>query len=422
MVSLRYIEREYTMSKTNIDLLVHNTSQIVTPLTNNQMSEIQTIPKGCLAITNGKITDIGSENELQQKYHPQATLDAQNMLICPGFVDSHTHAVFVRSRENEFEMRLQGKTYVDIAKAGGGILSSIQAVRDADESLLYDLAFARLQKMIACGTTTCEVKSGYGLSTESELKMLRVIRRLQETLPIDIVATFMGAHEFPLEYRQNKEGYINLLINEMLPEVKVQNIAEFCDIFTEAHVYDIPQSRKILTTAQKLGFGLKMHADEIEPMGGAELAAELHATSADHLGACSPQGILEMQKAGVIPVLLPGTLFSLRSKTYAPAREMINAGLKVAIATDFNPGSCNIDSMQLIIAIACLQMGLLPAEALTAATLNAAHAVKRQDSVGSLEVGKNADFLLLDIPSIQYIPFHMGSNMVHSIYKKGKKI
>ena len=411
-----------------IDLIVHNTHQLVTlkgstkPRSGSDMNEVSIIQNGCLAINKGLIVDIGTYDELQSKYRAKELYDAENMLVCPGFVDSHTHPVFVHTRENEFEMRLQGKTYVDISKAGGGILSSIKAVRDSSEDTLYDLAKTRVLRMIKYGSTTIEAKSGYGLNLESELKMLRVLKRLQDDLPIDIVVTFMGAHEFPLEFRENREGYIDLLINEMMPEVKKQNLAEFVDIFTEAHVYNIEQSRRILLAAKKLGFKLKMHADEIVPIGGAELAAEVEAVSADHLGACSDAGIESMRKAGVIATLLPGTLFSLRSQNYARARDMIKAGLPIAIATDYNPGSCNLDSMQLTMSLSCLKMNMLPNETLTAATFNAACALDRQSIMGSLEIGKQADFICLDAPSVAYIPFHLGSNSVRKVFKKGVEI
>ena len=411
--------------KIKIDTLLHNAKQLVTlagapkARCGNEMQENGIIEKGCMAIKDGKIFDIGQKDDLFLKYQPDKLIDADNLIVCPGFVDPHTHPIFVHTRENEFEMRLKGKTYVDIAKDGGGILSSIKAVREADEELLYELAFKRISQMIKCGTTTIEAKSGYGLNTESELKMLRVIKRLKEKLPIDIATTFMGAHEFPLEYRENRQGYIDLLINEMLPEVKRQGIAEFVDIFTEAHVYNIIESRKILTAAKELGFKLKLHADEIEAIGGAELAAEVGAVSADHLGACSDNGIKAMKEAGVVATLLPGTLFSLALKSYARARDMINAGLPVAIATDYNPGSCNLDSMQLAISLSCVQMRMLPSEALTAATFNAACAISRQDHIGSLEKGKDANFIILDIPSVSYIPYHLGSNSVKTVYVNG---
>jgi len=408
-----------------VDYIVYNSKQLVTmkgqnkPRSGIDMSKLSIIDNGCLAINKGIIEDLGTQADLEKEYLPKKKIDAENCFIVPGFVDSHTHPVFVHTRENEFEMRIQGKSYVEISKAGGGILSSIKAVREADEDYLLELSYKRVKKMIEQGTTTLEAKSGYGLDTENELKMLRVIKRLNDMLPIDIIATFMGAHEFPLEYRQNKLGYIDLLINEMMPEVKRQNLAEYVDIFTEAHVYNIDQSRKILTKASELGFKIRMHADEIESMGGAELAAELHAVSADHLGACSDNGIKELRNSGVIATLLPGTLFSLGSKSYARARDMIDAGLPVAIATDYNPGSCNLDSLPLAMSLSCIQMRMTPAEALTAVTFNAACALQRQHLIGSIEVGKKANFLMLDIPSIAYIPYHLGSNCVKRVFING---
>lgn len=412
----------------SVDCIVHNTREIITlkgkksARSGIDMSELSSVPNGAMAIKDGLIVEVSDFDNIKKSYKPLEWIDAENCIITPGFVDPHTHPVFVHTRENEFEMRLQGKTYVDISKAGGGILSSINAVRDADEDLLFDLAYERISRMIECGTTAIEAKSGYGLSTDSELKMLRVIDRLKESLPIDIVSTFMGAHEFPLEYRNNRQGYIDLLINEMLPEVKKQNLAEYVDIFTEAHVYNIEESRKILLKAKDLGFKLRMHADEIVAIGGAELAAELGAVSADHLGACSDEGIKAMRDSGVIATLLPGTLFSLGSKSYARARDMISNGLPVAIATDYNPGSCNLDSMQFAMTLSCLQMKMSPAEVLTAATFNAACAIERQDIFGSLETGKNADFIIMDIPSIAFIPYHFGSNNVKQVYKLGELI
>ncbi|MCK9329483.1 MAG: imidazolonepropionase [Candidatus Cloacimonetes bacterium] len=411
-----------------VDYIVHNAKEIITLKGDNKarsgkaMNELSIMKNSAMAIKDGIIINIDNTDTIKQNYLPLQWIDAENTIICPGFVDPHTHPVFVHTRENEFEMRLQGKSYVEISKAGGGILSSINAVREADEDYLFELAYNRINRMIECGTTAIEAKSGYGLSTESELKMLKVIKKLQEFMPIEIVSTFMGAHEFPLEYRNNRQAYIDLLINEMMPEVKRQNLAEYVDIFTEAHVYNIEESRKILLKAKELGFKIRMHADEIEAIGGAELAAEMGAVSADHLGACSDEGIKAMRDAGVIATLLPGTLFSLRSKSYARAKDMISAGLPVAIASDYNPGSCNLDSMQFAMTLSCLQMGMTPAEALTAATFNAACAIERQDFFGSLEKDKNADFVMLDIPSIAFIPYHFGSNNVSKVYKLGELI
>jgi imidazolonepropionase len=337
----------------------------------------------------------------------------------PSFVDAHTHPVFYHTRENEFEMRILGKTYVEISQSGGGIRSSIAAVRSASGDELYELARKRIMRMISCGTTTIEAKSGYGLSTESELKMLRVIKRLKEELPVDIVATFMGAHEFPVEYKDNREEYIRILLEEMMPAVAKEGLADFCDIFTEEHVYTIEESKRILERAKELGFKIRMHADELKSIGGAELAAEVGAVSADHLGAASEKGIYALKEGGVIPILLPGTIFSLGLKSYANARKMIDSGLPVAIATDYNPGSCNCDSMQFIVTLATLQMKMTVAEAITAGTINAAHSLHLGDRLGTLEVGKQADFLVMDMPSYRYLPYHFGSNNVEMVFKKG---
>lgn len=380
------------------------------------------VDHAALAISDGKILAIASQYEILRDYLANEYISANGMILLPGFVDSHTHPVFVHTREAEFSLRLEGKSYVDIAKAGGGIRSTIKSTRDAGEDLLYELAKNRVQRMIQLGTTTLEAKSGYALNTIGELKQLRVIDRLAKSLPIDIVPTFMGAHEYPLEYKDDHEAYLNILTKEMIPAVAEQGIARFCDIFTEAHVYNIKESRRVLQCAADHGLKLKMHADEIEAIGGAELAAELQCVSADHLGAASEAGILALKDRGVIPVLLPATLFSLRSKSYAKARFMIENNLPVAIATDYNSGSCNCDSMPFAMTIACLQMGMMPIEALFAATINAAHAIGLGDKVGSLETGKQADFVIWDIPSIDFIPYHFGSSHIHAVYKRGKAI
>jgi imidazolonepropionase len=408
------------------DLLIINAKELLTlagpqrARCGKEMDDLGIIENGAVAVKDGVIIEIGTAAEITEKYTADETIDASGKVVMPSFVDPHTHVVFVNTREKEFEMRIQGKTYVEISKAGGGIRSSIQSVRDASEDELYDLAVRRIKNMIACGTTTLESKSGYGLTTESEMKMLRVIKRLQQDLPLDIVSTFMGAHEFPTEYKDNREEYIRILKEEMMPAVKAENLAEYCDIFTEDHVYNIEQSREIMQHAKDLGFKLRFHADEIEPIGGAELAGELQAVSADHLGAVSPAGIKAMKHGGTIATLLPGTLFSLASKNYAPARDMIAAELPVALATDYNPGSCNCDSMQFVITLACLNMRMTPAEAICASTVNAAYAIERGDKLGTLEAGKQADILIMDMPSYQFLPYHFGSNNVKTVLKKGK--
>ncbi len=387
-----------------------------------EMEDTAILYNAAIAIKDGCIIDIGNSTELESKYTPSELIDANGMLAIPGFVDCHTHPVFVHTREDEFALRLAGKSYVEIAQSGGGIRSTISSTRDADEEILFQLAQKRIRKMIQLGTTTIEAKSGYGLDTASELKQLRVIKRLNDELPIDIIPTFMGAHEYPTEYKTNHSAYLDILCKEMIPAVAEQGIARFCDIFTEAHVFSVEESQQVLQCARSYGLQLKMHADEIEPIGGAELAARLKCISADHLGATSLQGILALKQAGVVPVLLPATLFSLRSKTYANALLMQELGLPLAIATDYNPGSCNCDSMPFTITLACLQMGLSPAAALNAATLNAAFAIDMGTKVGSIELGKQADITLWDIPSINFIPYHFGSSHLSRVIKLGKTI
>ncbi len=409
-----------------VDSLIINAKELLTlagsnrARTKNEMNNLGIIKNGAIAIEKGKILAVSSTEIILKEYSSDNIIEASNHVVMPGFVDPHTHPIFVNTRENEYEMRLQGKTYVDISKAGGGILSSINAVRLATEEELFNLSLKRIKKMIKNGTTTLEAKSGYGLTTDSEVKMLKVIQRLQNHLSIDIVPTLMGAHEIPLEYRSDREAYIQLMIDEMMPEVKRLNLAKYVDIFTEDHVYTVNESRRILQKAIDLGFGVRMHADEIIPIGGAELAGELNAVSADHLGACSDQGISAMIKGGTIATLLPGTLFSLGFKNYARARDMIDQGLPVALATDYNPGSCNCDNMQFIITLACQQMKMTIAEAITASTFNSACTLGMNDLVGSIEVGKQADILIMDMPSYQFLPYHFGSNNVQKVIKKGQ--
>ncbi len=411
-----------------MNILITNARQLITlkgpakARAGKEADELSIIENGAIAVKDDKIIATGTSEEVAAGFRAEKVIDASGKVVMPGFIDPHTHPVFVNTRENEFEMRIKGKSYEEISRSGGGIRSSIKAVRQASEEKLYELAEKRVWRMITNGTTTLEAKSGYGLSTESEIKMLKVNKRLNKNLPIDIIPTFMGAHEFPTEYKDNHEEYIRILKEEMMPEVKKQNLAGYCDIFTEEHVYNIEQSRDILNRAKELGFKIRMHADEIKPIGGAELAAEVGAISADHLGAASDAGIKAMKEASVIAILLPGTIFSLGMKSYARARDMIYSGLAVALATDYNPGSCNCDSMQFVITLACLQMKMTVAEAITAATINAAYSLEMGDKVGSLEVGKQADILIMDMPSYKFLPYHFGSNNVQKVIKNGKVI
>ncbi len=411
-----------------IDLLLTNVGEMACishlgkPLKGTEMQDIDILRGHSIAVHEGQIVAIDPAKILSETYTPMEELDCTGKVVTPGFVDPHTHPVFMHTRENEFEMRIRGKSYVEISQSGGGINSTLKTTRDASEDALNKLATQRLARMLQQGTTTVEAKSGYGLTTDSELKQLDVIGKLAQNLPLNVIPTFMGAHEYPPEYKDNHRAYLDILCREMLPAVKDQGIAGYCDIFTEAHVYNIEESRIYLTKARELGFKLKMHADEIEPMGGAELAAEMHCVSADHLGMTSDAGIRALVEAGVVPVLLPATLFSLGSKVYARARDMIEAGLPVALATDFNPGSCNCDSIPLVMTLACLQMKMTPAEALAACTINAAAAINMENRVGSITSGKRADLLIWDIPSFKYIPYHMGSSYPETVIAGGKII
>lgn len=412
----------------NVERMVRHAAELLTlagpqrARSGEEMSRLEIISDGALAITAGKIVAVGSDAELAAAYSAEKTINATGKVVMPGFIDAHTHPIFVHTRENEFEMRLLGKSYVEITLAGGGINASIQAVREASVDELVQLAIPRLQRMLVQGTTTVEAKSGYGLTTESEIRMLQAIRRLSATLPLDIVPTFMGAHEFPQEYKNDHAAYIRSLCEEMLPEVVRLGLAEYCDIFTEKHVYSLPETRTVMERAKQLGLHLRMHADEIEPIGGSELAAELGAISADHLGAISDTGIAALAKSGTIATLLPATIFSLGLPAYAPARKMIAAGVPVALATDYNPGSCNCDDMQTVISIACLQMQMTPAEAIVASTINAAWALERGDRIGSLEPGKQADVLIMNMPSYRYLPYHIGYNDVETVVRRGQVV
>ena len=411
--------------KQRTDLLIKNAKELLTISSSKakvgkDMQNLGIIPDGAVAIQDDRILAVGKTEVLQEKYEAKKIIKANDKVVMPGFVDPHTHPVFVNTRENEFEMRLQGKSYKEISQSGGGIRASIEDVRNISKAELYRLSLKRINRMLKMGTTTLEAKSGYGLTAESEIKMLEVIKELNETTEMDIVATFLGAHEYPQEYKNDHAEYINILINKMLPLVAEKGLADYCDVFCEEHVFDIAESRRILKAAKSMGFKIRMHADELEPIGGAELAAEVGAVSADHLVAVSDNGIKRMKEENVIPILLPGTTFSLGLKKYAPARKMIEAGLPLALATDYNPGSCNCDSMQTVISLACLQMKMLPSEAIVASTINAAYSLEVADKTGSLEAGKQADILIMDMPTYQYLPYHMGSSCVEKVIKTGK--
>ncbi|MGR3318799.1 MAG: imidazolonepropionase [Candidatus Anammoxibacter sp.] len=394
------------------------------PLAGIHQKAVSHFKKGALYCRDGIIKAIGNEKEILNGLSPDDVdieVDCECLPLIPGFVDSHTHICFAETREEEFVQRMEGADYLDILKGGGGILSSVRAVRAMSEDDLFTETVKRVLLAQQFGTTTIEIKSGYGLETEEELKMLRVIDRIGRETDLDVIPTFLGAHAVPEEYADRSEDYTNLVIREMIPAVAKQAIARFCDVFCEKDVFSVEQSRRILQAAKEAGFGVRLHADEVNDLGGAELAAEFPATSADHLLAISDNGIMAMAKQGVIGVLLPGTAYSLR-KSYAPARKMIDTNLPVAIATDCNPGSCYTESMPFIFGLAVVNMYLSISEALVAATLNAAYAVGKAENVGSLDVGKYADFLILNGKSPAILAYHAGVSPVTKVYKQGELV
>ncbi|MBQ1888361.1 MAG: imidazolonepropionase [Firmicutes bacterium] len=348
-------------------------------------------------------------------------IDAQGCLVTPGLVDAHTHLIFGGWRQYEMEQKLKGVPYLEILASGGGILSTVRATKAASEDELYDKARLALDEMLSFGTTTCEAKSGYGLDEETELRMLRAIKRLNEDHPIDLVPTFLGAHALPPEFKDDREAFISLLCDKVIPEVAGQGLAEYCDVFCESGVFTAEETRRILLAGQKHGLRSKVHADEIEAIGGSQLAGEIGAVSAEHLIVCPDEGIESMAKGGTVACLLPATSFYLGA-TFAPARKMIEAGVPVAMATDFNPGSCPCLNMQLVINLGCLRYRLTPEEVLTAVTLNGAAACGRAASRGSIEPGKLCDLVIWDAPDLNYICYRLGSNLAKQVIKTGKPV
>ena len=348
-------------------------------------------------------------------------LDAGGRLVTPGLVDAHTHLVFGGWRQNELGLKLHGATYLDILAMGGGILSTVEATRRATEKELYDKAWAALDEMLALGVTTAEAKSGYGLDTATELRQLRVIRALGENHPMDVAATFLGAHAVPKEYKDDREGYIRLLCEEMIPAVAAEGLAQFCDVFCEKGVFSAEESRRILEAGKEHGLAPKIHADEIEPIGGSLLTEAVGAVSAEHLIVCPPEGVAAMARAGTVACCLPATSFYLGA-AYAPAREMVEAGVPVAIGSDFNPGSCPSLNLQLAMNLGCLKYRLTPEEALTAVTLNGAAAIGLAGRVGSVEQGKQADLVIWEAPDLNYVFYRMGSNLAGTVIKKGRVV
>ncbi|MDF2958864.1 MAG: imidazolonepropionase [Paenibacillus sp.] len=413
----------------HIDLLITGIGCLVTPTGNRprggrEMAAIKQIPDAAVAVADGRIVMADEDSAVRAALvdtEVAAVLDAGGRLAAPGFIDPHTHLVHAGSREHEWSLKRSGVPYLEILARGGGILSTMRATRAASGQELYRQAQRSLDELLLQGVTTVEAKSGYGLSLEDELKQLRTAKALDTGHPVDIVSTFMGAHAVPPEFKDRTDDYVGHIVRDMIPRVAEEGLAQFCDVFCEPGVFDLEQSRRVLIEGKRYGLIPKIHAEEIEAIGGAQLAAEVGAISAEHLIVSTDEGLGALAAAGVIPVLLPGTSFCLGLNKHARARDMIDRyGLPVALSTDYNPGSSPTESFQLIMALALLNLKMTPDEILTACTVNAANAVGRGAEIGTLEAGKQADIVILDVPNLAYLTYHFGINHTFGVIKKGK--
>lgn len=415
-----------------VDLLIIHAAQLcVVPSHNGpqrgaSLGDLGLIEDGALAIQDGKIVAVGPTAVIQADYEADEQLEAHGRVVTPGFVDPHTHIPWMGDRAAEFEQRIGGATYMEIMNAGGGIMSTVRATREATPEELVAANLPRLARMLAHGTTSSEGKTGYGLDTATELKQLAALQQLNQLQPIELAYTFLPAHAVPAEYHGREDAYIDLIVDEMLPAAAVwaeeQGITLFCDVFCEKGVFDVAQTRRILEKAAALGYQLKVHADEFVGLGGTKLAVELGAVSADHLVQTPAEDIAALGRGNTIAVGLPGTPFGLAEREYTPAQAILAAGGALALATDCNPGTSWCESMQFVMALACRYMKLTQAQALVAATLNAAYAIGRGNEIGSLETGKQADILLLDVADYRQLGYRFGTNLVHTVLKKGKVV
>jgi len=408
-------------------LAVVNCSQVVTlagahrPRTGGDLRQLAIIEDGGLFVSGDRIVATGRRRQIEELITADCeVIDAGHRVLLPGFVDAHTHPVFAGTRANEFEQRTAGTTYREIAAGGGGIRATVRATRNASLNDLVKAGKHYAEWFLRGGTTTVEAKSGYGLTLEDELKILRAIKQLDQETSLNYVPTFLGAHDIPSEYKTRRQMYVSLVINEMLPRVVEEKLAEYCDVFCESEVFTNDEAWQILSAARCHGLGLRMHADQLSLSGGAKLAAELNATTADHLEHTDAGGITALKMAKVQPVLLPGSVYALGSSRYPAAREMIDAGLAVVLATDFNPGSSPTPSMPMVLSLACTQMKMTPAEAITAATINAAYSLGRGGEIGSLEKGKRADFVIHDVSDYRELPYWFGIEHPWRVYTRGE--
>ncbi|UPA29892.1 imidazolonepropionase [Terrisporobacter glycolicus] len=411
-----------------MDLIIKNIGKLVTmegsflPKTGKGMNELIILENAYIAVVEGKVFKVGTGEDYKTLVGENTIIDdASGMLVTPGLVDSHTHLVHGGSRENEFSKKLNGVPYIQILQEGGGILSTVNSTKKATFDELYKKAKKSLDRMLEFGVTTVEEKSGYGLELETEVKQLQVAHKLDKDHPVDLVHTFLGAHAVPVEYKSNSDAYIKLLVEEIMPKVKELGLAEFCDVFCEEGVFSVEESNYILSKAKEMGYKLKIHADEIVPIGGAELAAKLGCISADHLMAASEQGLKDMAQKGVIANILPGTSFNL-NKPSADGRKMIDLNVPISLSSDYNPGSCPSENLQLVMQLGCLNLKMTPNEVLTAVTINAAHCVDRATEIGSIEIGKKADIAVFDAPNVEYLMYHFGINHIDRVYKEGRLV
>ena len=412
-------------------MLIHSATQLLTlrggPQRGRDLGTLGIIQNGAVLIRDEKIVAAGSTDELRAAYKDEPTLDASGCVVMPGFVDPHTHVIWAGDRANEFEMKMAGKPYLDILAAGGGIISTVRQTRTASIESLIAQTRPRLLRMFAHGTTTVEAKTGYGLQTATELRLLKALIALEDESPLDLAITFLGAHAIAPEYQDDPQGYTDLVCDTMLSTVHdwwqthaPNHPLPFVDVFCEDRAFNLNQSRQILTKARELGFPLKIHADEFDNLGGASLAVELGAVSADHLVKTSDADIKTLGESDTVAVALPCTPFGLAEKDYTPARKLIEANAILALATDCNPGTAWNESMQFVIALACRMMGLTPAQAIVASTINSAHAIRRADIIGSIEEGKQADLLILDVPDYRSLGYRFGTNLVRQVVKRGR--
>ncbi len=421
----------------HVDLLIHSAGQLVTCAAQGEakrgakMRDVGLIQDGAVAVQAGVIIAAGSSAQLRAEYTADRTVDAAGKVVCPGFVDPHTHVVYAGNRIDEFEMRISGASYMEIMAAGGGIVSTMKAVRDASLAQIVEQTRARLDTMLRHGTTTVEIKTGYGLDTANELKLLEAIAALDADHPIELIPTFMGAHALPPEYAGRADDYVALVVDEMLPQAAnwyqqsafaERNVPFFVDVFCEQNAFDVAQSRRVLEAGKALGMQVKAHVDEFTDLGGLRMAVELGAVSVDHLDVTPPDAFAALAASNTVGIIIPTVNFNLGSAHFAPGRGLLDSGAALALTTDINPGSAPCPAMPMAMAIACRYQRLLPSEALNASTINAAYAVGMGARVGSIEVGKQADMLILNTPDYRYLAYQFGDNLVKSVYKRGEMV